>query len=124
MSRYEPSKAGLGTLLDLDGYTIELGGGFWVSMSISRVPEDPGRPNGIQYALSLHRPGGERILGYDNAHAPKVSTGPSNRSARPAAFDHVHRGERIFPYAFRSPGDLLEDFWRDVDIVLREEGET
>ena len=94
-----------------------------MSISARRIPHDAGRPGAIEYALTLHRPGGKRILGYDNAHAPDVRTGPSNRSARPTAFDHVHKGERVVPYTFRSPGDLLEDFWRNVEKILKEEGE-
>jgi hypothetical protein len=62
------------------------------------------------------------VLGYDNAHAPNVRKGPSNRSARPTAFDHLHKGERVLPYGFRSPEDLLVDFWRDVEAILKEEG--
>jgi hypothetical protein len=119
MVRFEPTQAGLDTLLDLNGYTIEVGGGFWVSITTSSVPGDTGRPHGIQYALSLHAPGGKRVLGYDNAHAPQMRRGPSNRSAKPATFDHVHRGERIVLYEFLSPGDLLVDFWRDVEAILK-----
>lgn len=122
MNRFDPSKAGLDTLLDLDGYTLEIGGGFWVSMRACRVPQDGGRPHGIQYALTLHAPGGKRLMGYDNAHAPKAATGPAAKSARPLAFDHTHRGEKVVPYRFRSPGDLLEDFWREVEAVLKKEG--
>lgn len=122
MSDYDPRKAGLGTLLSLAGYRAEIGGGFWVAISVSEVTPEAGRPYGIQYALTLHRPGDERILGYDNAHAIDVRAGPSNRSARPVTFDHVHKGERVVPYTFRSPEDLLVDFWRDVERILKEEG--
>jgi hypothetical protein len=122
MGDYDPRKAGLDTLLLLNGYRAEIGGGFWVAISVSQVPPETGRPHGIQYGLTLHRPGGARVLGYDNAHAVDVRSGPGNRSARPAAFDHAHRGERVVPYDFRSPGDLLEDFWRDVETILRKEG--
>lgn len=113
---------GASTLLDLNGHTIEVGSGFWVSMSVNRVQPDAGRPHGIQYALTLHAPGGRRIMGYDNAHAPKLRSGPSRRSVTPLAFDHVHREGRVFAYEFQSPGDLLEDFWSDVDAILKEEG--
>jgi len=122
MSRFDPSKVGLDTLLDLDGYTMEVGGGFWISMRAIEVPRDGGCPHGIRYALNLHSPGGERLMGYDNAHAPKVGSGPAAKSARPLAFDHIHRGEKVVPYKFQSPGDLLEDFWDDVDAVLNREG--
>lgn len=64
-------------LLDLDRETIEVGQGFWIAMRAKRVPQDEQRPHGIQYALTLHRPGGDRVLGYDNAHAPKMRPNPS-----------------------------------------------
>jgi hypothetical protein len=122
MGERDPQKAGLDALLLLNGYRAEIGGGFWVAISVSEVPPEAGRPHGIQYALTLHAPGGARVLGYDNAHVVDVRSGPSNRSARPATFDHVHRRERVVPYGFRSPEDLLVDFWRDVETVLKEEG--
>jgi hypothetical protein len=122
MGDYDPRKAGLETLVLLNGYRAEIGGGFWVAISVHEVRPEAERPHGIQYALTLHRPGGARILGYDNAHATDVRAGPSNRSARPTAFDHVHRRERVVPYDFRSPEDLLMDFWRDVETILKEEG--
>lgn len=122
MRDYDPRKAGLDRLLLLDGTRAEIGGGFWVAISVSEVSPEAGRPHGIQYALTLHKPGGARVLGYDNAHPVSVRSGPSSRSARPVAFDHVHKGERVLPYTLRSPDDLLEDFWRDVERVLKEEG--
>lgn len=114
--------ASLEALLDLDATTYEVGGGFWVSISVSRVAPDAGRPHGIQYALSLHSPGGRRILGYDNAHPARTRSGPARRSATPAAFDYVHKGARVLSYQFRTPGDLLVDFWNDVEAILRKEG--
>ena len=83
---------------------------------------DEGRPHGIEYALSLHRPGGERILGYDNAHIPQVGTGPAAKSLRQALdYDHRHWRQTVSAYEFKSPGKLLEDFWRDVEELLKEE---
>lgn len=112
----------LDVLLDLNGLTMEIGGGYWVSMVVNRVPQDAGRPAGIQYALSLHAPGGDRVLGYDNAHRVPAASGPAARSATRLAFDHLHRGGRVLPYEFRSPGDLLEDFWADVEAHLKAQG--
>ena len=115
--------SGLATLLDLHGITAEVGGGFWVSMKASRVPPTGGRPHGIQYSLSMHRPGNDRIVGYDNAHTPKVGGGPSAPSRRRAlAFDHRHFKGRVSAYVFTSPEKLLEDFWSDVETILKEEG--
>ena len=115
---------GLDTLLDLHGITAEIGGGFWVSMRARRVDQDQARPHGIEYALTLHRPGGQRILGYDNAHKPDIGTGPSRRSRRRAlSSDHRHYREKAMPYRFITPAKLLEDFWNDVERLLREEGQ-
>lgn len=91
-------------------------------MRATCVPVSKERPHGIQYSLTLHRPGGERIVGYDNAHAPQMRANPSRRSKRPLEYDHVHRGRRMTPYNFKDAGTLLEDFWADVGIVLAKEG--
>jgi hypothetical protein len=50
----------LETLLNLDGWTAEIGGGFWVSVTALRVPADLGRPRGINYSLtrSMHQSDG------------------------------------------------------------------
>ena len=123
MIGYDPARAGIDVLLELDGVTAEVGGGFWVSFSVSRVPPDGGRPHGIQYSLTLHAPGGKRVLGYDNAHAPKQRSNPSRRATKPLAFDHVHKSEtKVLHYRFETPASLLEDFWSDVDAFLRKEG--
>lgn len=112
----------LDRLLDLHGWTAEVGGGFWVCFKATRVPPGDGRPHGIQYALSMHRPGGERVLGYDNAHVPPVGTGPAAKSRREAlTFDHRHWRQTVSIYDFQSPGKLLEDFWCDVERMLKEE---
>jgi Family of unknown function (DUF6516) len=113
----------LAILLELHGVTAEVGGGFWISMKARRVEKGGGRPHGIQYALTLHRPGNERIVGYDNAHSPKIGSGPSSLSrSRALAFDHRHFKGKVTPYEFGSPEKLLEDFWLDVEKILKEEG--
>lgn len=113
---------GLERLLDLDGFTAEIGDRYRVSFRARQVPPSAARPHGIQYALTLHTPGGRRILGYDNAHRPRLGTGPKRRSATPVACDHLHRGTRIFRYEFRTPGDLPHDFWADVEAEPKKEG--
>lgn len=35
---------------------------------------------------------------------------------------HVQRGRRPLPYAFRGPAELLEDFYAEVERVLTERG--
>lgn len=121
MAENDSKEAGLDYLLDLDGFTAEVGGGYWVTMRAKRVPRNGERPHGIQYALSLHTPKGERILGYDNAHRSPARSGPAGKSAQPLAFDHMHKGGRMRPYKFTSPEKLLIDFWADVEAILDEE---
>lgn len=114
---------GLSVLLDLHGFTAEVGEGFWISMKVRVVDRSAGRPHGIQYALTLHRPGNDRVVGYDNAHRLDVGRGPSASSrSRALAFDHRHFKGTVTPYAYRSPLKLLEDFWADVETTLKEEG--
>ncbi|MGE0024066.1 MAG: DUF6516 family protein [Hyphomicrobium sp.] len=92
-------------------------------MKVRRVEKSGGRPHGIQYALTMHRPGNERVVGYDNAHAPKVGSGPSAPSRqRSLAFDHRHFREKVTACPFVSAEKLLEDFWSDVETILKEEG--
>ena len=115
--------SGIETLLNLHGWTDEVGGGFWVSVKAFRVPPDDERPQGINYTLTMHRPGGKRILGYDNAHYPNIGSGPARKSRQIGrGCDHRHYRDRITWYDFRSPVKLMEDFWRDVEIILEEEG--
>ena len=103
---------------------MEIGSGFWVSIKAFLVEPSDGRPNGINYTLTLHRPGGHRILGYDNAHAPPAGSGPAQRSVRQGrSWDHRHWRETTQFYEFASPAKLLEEFWDDVKALLKEEGE-
>lgn len=46
--------------------------------------------------------------------------GPSGR--RSMARDHLHRDDSVRPYAYRDAESLLEDFWREVDAVLKKRG--
>jgi hypothetical protein len=114
---------GLETLLSLHGWTDEVGEGYWVLVRAIRVPVDEMRPHGINYTLTMHRPGGSRILGYDNAHVPKIGSGPAKRSLREGrGCDHRHYRSRITWYDFESPAKLIEDFWTDVRALMKEEG--
>jgi len=92
----------LEVLLDLDAFEFQ-------------VEPTAGRPHGIKYSLTLHDPAESRIYGLDNAHAA--------RRRRPE-FDHrhVYGGRRLVPYTFRGPAELLEDFYREVERILRERG--
>ena len=59
------------TLLDLNGSILDQGNGYWIKLEAWRVEVSDQIPHGIRYALTLHEPYGNRILGYDNAHAVK-----------------------------------------------------
>lgn len=113
----------LDTLLQLDGVTmfpIE-GRGFWVKFDVAQVPVSSERPHGLKYSLTLHKPNGERIVGFDNAHEIKTGSGPGKKV--PTEWDHKHRFRSIKPYDYEDAAALLADFWSEVDGVLRELGE-
>lgn len=111
-------------LLDLDGTVIGIGTQYWVKISAWAVEPDEARPHGIRYELTLHDSSNRRILGFDNAHAVKR---PGGRFVeQPRAYDHLHRGPKDtgVPYAYRSAGKLVEDFWKAVFKALDELGES
>jgi Family of unknown function (DUF6516) len=110
-------------ILDLHGDTYEIGHGYWVTMRFWQVPVDDERPHGLKYAVSFHAPGGKRLIGYDNAHPPKIpASGPARKSKQVTTLDHVHKGDICRPYEFKSPEQLLKDFWQDVDFVMKKVG--
>ena len=52
------------------------------------------------------------MLGYDNAHGI-----PSKPSI--TAHDHMHKSNKIIQYAYKDAAELLRDFWKDVDRILK-----
>ena len=78
------------------------------------------RPHGLDYSLTLHGKNNERLVGFDNAHRVRQTGGPGGKG--PRASDHKHRLRTIRPYEYRDAASLLEDFWSEVDAVLREKG--
>jgi Family of unknown function (DUF6516) len=115
MSR--PRDGSLDTLLDLDGQVlvVDPAGTHWVRFTVTRVPVSPEKPHGLDYSLTLHGPGGERLVGFDNAH-------PVGRRKRGASQDHRHRLHWVRSYDYHDAATLLADFWMEVDAVLRERG--
>jgi hypothetical protein len=61
------------------------------------------------------------VLGYDNAHAVKPPKKFKYAGQR-LPFDHRHRtsSDKGVPYAFESAYRLLEDFFAEVDRVIKE----
>lgn len=111
---------GLETLLALGGYIYRMDDGHWVKIEAWEVEPSEAVPHGIRYSLTLHDPYNRRVLGFDNAHAPK----PLRRrygGRKVVAWDHRHgaSARREEPYEFKDAGQLLEDFWRAVDEYLR-----
>ena len=88
---------GLDTLLLLDGDTFiaDAAGMCWVKFVVKQVEFSPERPHGLNYSLTLHGPGGHRLVGFDNAHSVRESRGPGGKSRGP--LDHKHRMETVRP---------------------------
>jgi hypothetical protein len=115
--RHDPT---LDTLLYLDGvsYVVEAEGACWVKFVVKRVPATPERPHGLDYSLTLHDSDGERLLGFDNAHAVQEVSGPGARTR--IEHDHKHRGKRVRFYTYSDAATLLADFWKEVNRILDE----
>jgi hypothetical protein len=95
--------------------------GYWVKFDVNAVDASAQRPHGIAYAITLHAPDNERVLGFDNAHAVRSSAGPGSRAG--ATYDHQHRRETVKGYEYVDAFTLLSDFWREVEDYLRAKGE-
>jgi len=108
----------LDTLLLLDGenFVAEADGKCWVKFVVKLVEASPERPHGLSYALTLHDEDGERLLGFDNAHAVREGSGPGARTR--IEYDHKHSGERVRFYDYADAATLLADFWTEVEAIL------
>ena len=107
------------TLLDLHEQILDQEDGYWIKIEAWQVEVTAHIPHGIRYALTLHKPNGERILGYDNAHNIKVKG--KKYSGQRMAFDHKHRHATDLGvhYEFKNAHQLLSDFFTEVDLVLK-----
>lgn len=112
---------GLETPLDLDGSILEQEGGYWIKIEVRRILPTVDAQHGVRYSLSLHDKYGTRVLGYDNAHAVKPPRKFKFAGQR-LPYDHRHRtsSDKGVPYAFESAQRLLEDFFAEVDRVIKE----
>jgi hypothetical protein len=117
-----PRDTGLDALLTLDGQVLVVDpeGEHWVKFVVKRVPPSAERPHGLSYSLTLHDADGNRIVGFDNAHAVRADR-PSRGSKR-IEHDHRHVEQRVRPYDYSDAGTLLADFWEAVDSVLKAKG--
>lgn len=108
-------------LLAFDGRVHWLEDGEWIKFEIGKVSKGRSRPHGLKYSFTLHAPDGTRLLGFDNAHSVKTLGGMRKRAV---AHDHWHRTEKDKgrPYKFVSADKLLQDFFAEVERVLKERG--
>jgi Family of unknown function (DUF6516) len=104
----------LEALLDLDGCEFQFTQGYWVKIEARKVKATRNRPHGIKYSLTLHDPHGHRIYGLDNAHGIRSLADYDHR--------HVYGARRVIPYPYKGPARLLEDFYREVERILKERG--
>lgn len=120
--RNRPSDPHLDTLLDLNGqvFVVDETGNYWVKFEVIRLEPTKERPHGIRYSLTLHDANGERLIGYDNSHPIRSSAGPGGKAS--VSHDHRHVEARVRTYDYRDAGQLLQDFWTDVDVLLRKRG--
>jgi hypothetical protein len=88
---------------------------------VRRIPPSADAQHGISYSLTLRDKYGNRVLGYDNAHAVKPPKKFKFAGQR-LPYDHRHRtsSDKGVPYAFESAQRLLEDFFAEVDRVIKE----
>lgn len=116
-------KKDIDTLLDLDGIVIEQLGGYWTKFEAQQLDNSTEeRPHGIRYSLTLHDQHGNRVMGFDNAHA--VKSGKKGRHQGRKTHDHYHRHAKDegIPYEFTDAHQLLKDFWTEVDKMLKKFG--
>jgi hypothetical protein len=115
--KYSNEDASLDTLLDLDGEIFPMDNGYWTKFEAYRVPSTPQIPHGIKYSLTLHNRNNTRVLGFDNAHTFKPKK--NKYRARKITWDHKHEMEKVRPYEFESASQLMEDFWEEVEEILK-----
>ena len=106
----------LEALLSLHGFEFIFASGYRVKIVAMAVEATRNRPHGIKYSLTLHDPNGRRIYGLDNAHQVRRAKGFDHR--------HTYGTRKIVPYAYVAPGQLLEDFYSEVERILAERGVT
>jgi hypothetical protein len=115
--KYSIEDASLDTLLDLDGEIFPMDNGYWTKFEAFRVTPTPQIPHGIKYSLTLHDRNNTRVVGFDNAHTFKPKK--NKYMARKITWDHKHKMEKVHPYEFELASRLIEDFWKDVEKILK-----
>jgi len=109
-------------LLTFNGRVHRYAGGYWLKFEITKVKQSDERPHGLDYSFTLHGPDNRRLIGFDNAHGAPAKG--SRFGKRPKAMDHWHRAETDEgrPYDFKDAETLIDDFFDEVERVLKEHG--
>jgi hypothetical protein len=115
--KYSKEDTSLETLLDLAGEIFPMDNGYWTKFEAYEVKPTEHFPHGIRYSLTLHDRNNTRILGFDNAHAHKPKK--KRYGARKLTWDHKHKMEKVYKYEFESASQLINDFWKAVDEILK-----
>jgi hypothetical protein len=122
MTSQSAPDSGLEFLLSLDGdIQVQDDGEHWIKIEAKRVDATPDRPHGIKYSLTLHGVDGERLIGFDNAHAVPPTGSDFKHAGKKYPFDHQHRHakDKGVLYEFDTAYQLLSDFYAEVDKVLK-----
>lgn len=121
MSKTNTQHLGLDLLLDLNGTEVNREDGYTWRIDAWLVSPTKDIPHGIKYRLTLHNKYGTRVMGYDNAHAVKVS-GKRLVAGTKRPYDHKHRTshDKGVPYEFESAAKLVQDFFNAVDETIKE----
>lgn len=118
---------GLDALLELDGVRIVMEDGSYAKFEVSIHQPSTERPHGIRYSLTYHDKYNQRLIGFDNAHAPAKPKRKKFGGRRGVAHDHKHLSinDKGRPYEFESPGQLISDFWDEVgNWQMNQEGQS
>ena len=116
MAVLKENNLGLDYLLELDGEVFLMDNGYWTKFEAKKVDPSDKIPHGIKYSLTLHDRNNTRIIGYDNAHGIKANK--RKFKAKKTEWDHKHERSNVKTYEFKSAGELIEDFWNDVNKII------
>lgn len=104
----------LAFLISLDGHEFRSIEGYTVKIEARMIAATTHRPQGLKYSLTLHDLANRRIYGMDNAHGVRGQSEYDHR--------HIYGRRKIVRYAYRGAGELLADFYREVERILLERG--
>jgi len=103
-------------LLMLHGEIFPMDNGYWTKFEAYLVEPSVHIPQGVRYSLTLHDKHNIRVLGFDNAHGFKPKK--KKYGAHKFTWDHQHRLQIIKPYEYESAAQLLDDFWREAEMIM------